>query len=180
MRKSVAIIAYLIICPIFTFGQMSRVKIDNLYSMKILDIMAADESLNNQASLQASNLELEKYIIVIHEPKSEFVEVMKKLGEYDESVSVVDNLANAQISVFSEGLEVLDKSEITKKRAHGMALRRIDIDANIAGIDSSIAYFFGYVEGEETLYTIMAWTLLDMKDEFKREVEKMIKSIKEQ
>jgi hypothetical protein len=37
----------------------------------------------------------------------------------------------------------------------------------------------GYVEGEKTLYTIMAWTLKSRKSSFEKEANDMINSLKE-
>ncbi|MFT5859758.1 MAG: hypothetical protein ACI865_001862 [Flavobacteriaceae bacterium] len=59
--------------------------------------MSQDGNLNDQASLQFANLQKEKYIIVIHESKSEYIEIFRDLDQFDEALSVIDNYAEHQV-----------------------------------------------------------------------------------
>lgn len=159
--------------------EYDNVEIANLYSMDLPDFMTVATELNDQASLQYSNPYKEKYIIVINESKEEFVEIFKGLGMYDDSKSIVDNFAEQQYNFMKEESVIVSETEMRSLKANGLNVRRIDFDANVAGIPETVSYFYGFVEGEENLYTIMAWTAESKKDSYQEEVEKIIKSIKE-
>ncbi|MFT5859757.1 MAG: hypothetical protein ACI865_001861 [Flavobacteriaceae bacterium] len=159
--------------------EYNNVEIANLYAMDLPDFMTVATELNDQASLQYSNPYKEKYIIVINESKDEFVEIFKSLDMYDDEKSIVDNFAEQQYNFMKEESNIVSETEMRSLKTNGMKVRSIDFDANVAGIPETVSYFYGFVEGEENLYTIMAWTAKGKKDSYKEEVEKMIKSINE-
>ena len=102
-------------------------------------------TLNDQASLQFSNPDSEKYIIVIHESKSWYIEIFRDQDDYDESESVIDNFADHQVYFLSEDQDVLDQTEMAERKSHGMDARRVNVDANLAGINIFITYFYYFV-----------------------------------
>lgn len=179
MRKSGSLILSTLMFSTFSYAQTNEVVVENLFSMKIPEHMSQDMTLNDQASLQFSNPDSEKYIIVIHESKSWYIEIFRDQDDYDESESVIDNFADHQVYFLSEDQDVLDQTEMAERKSHGMDARRVNVDANLAGINISITYFYYFVEGKDNLYTIMAWTARHQKDDFKREVRKMFNSFKE-
>jgi hypothetical protein len=154
-------------------------EINGLYSMDIPTILSSTTELNDDASLQYNSLYGEKYIIVIDENKKEFVDMFNSIGEYDESISVVDNYANVQLSFMDESLTVSDESSLKSFKINGMDARVKAMDGEILGVAEEISYWLGYVEGENTLYTIMAWTLKSRKSSFEKEANDMIKSLNE-
>ena len=101
------------------------------------------------------------------------------LRTFTTSKSIVDNFAEQQYNFMKEESVIVWETPMKSIKTHGMELRTKDFDANVAGIPETISYFYGFAEGEENLYTIMAWTSESKKDSFKDEVERMIKSIKE-
>jgi hypothetical protein len=157
----------------------NTIEVAGNYSMDIPDFMKSTTALNDEASLQYNNLFKEKYVIVIDEDKAEFIDVFKELGEYDESKSVIENYSDLQISYFKEAGGVIRESKLISKDINGMPSRQIAIDANVQGVDESISYWLGYVEGKESMYSIMAWTLESRKDDFEKEANTMIRSLKE-
>jgi len=161
------------------FCQSEIIDVNGLYSMDIPAVLNATKTLNDDASLQYNNLYEEKYIIVIDEDKQEFVDVFISLEEYDESISVVDNYANVQIAFVDESVEITEELKLKSMKINGMAARLKVMNGLISGLDEEISYWLCYVEGKETLYTVMAWTLKSRKSSFEKEALKMIKSIKE-
>jgi len=154
-------------------------EVNDLYSMDIPTILSSTTALNDDASLQYNNLYKEKYIIVIDENKKEFVDMFNSIGEYDQSISVVDNYANVQLAFMDESLTVSEESSLKSMKINGMDARVKAMDGTILGVAEEISYWLGYVEGEETMYTIMTWTLKSKKSSFEREANDMINSLKE-
>lgn len=157
----------------------NTIEVGGEYSLDVPDFMKSTSALNDEASLQYNNLFKEKYVIVIDEDKQEFIDVFKELGEYDESKSVIDNYADLQISYFREAGGVIRESKVVSKKINEMEGRQIAIDANVQGVDESISYWLGYVEGKDKMYSLMAWTLESRKDDFEKEANLMIRSLKE-
>ena len=157
----------------------NTIEIGGTYSLEIPDFMKSTSALNDEASLQYNNLFKEKYVIVIDEDKQEFIDVFKELEEYDESKSVIDNYADLQISYFREAGGIIRESKVVSKKINGMESRQVAMDANVQGVDESISYWLGYVEGKDKMYSLMAWTLEGRKDDFEKEANTMIRSLKE-
>lgn len=157
----------------------NTIEVGGTYSLEVPDFMKSTSALNDEASLQYNNLFKEKYVIVIDEDKQEFIDVFKELEEYDESKSVIDNYADLQISYFREAGGIIRESKVVSKKINGMESRQIAMDANVQGVDESISYWLGYVEGKDKMYSLMAWTLEGRKDDFEKEANTMIRSLKE-
>ncbi|MDG1428846.1 MAG: hypothetical protein P8P87_08160 [Crocinitomicaceae bacterium] len=155
-----------------------KVDVAGLYSMEIPDYMTSTTLLNDQASLQYNHLSKEEYIIVINESKQEFVDLLELLDMYDEDMSVVENFAAQQSELLTEGLTVIQKSDMEKVNGK-LPMCGLELDARMAGIPDPISYYYGFVEGEENLYTVMTWTLLSNKEKYHREALHMIKSLEE-
>ena len=155
------------------------VEVGALYDIAVPDFMFSTSAVSDDASLQYNNLYKEKYVIVVDEPKDEFVEAFEELGLYDSVQSVLDNYALARFTLLSEGAEVLEESGVTSMDINGLPGRVKSYDANVFGVPETVSYFLGFVEGEEQLYMIMAWTLKSRKDDYVNEAMTMIKSFRE-
>lgn len=159
--------------------ETKEVEVNGLYAMDIPTGLNSTTTLNDDASLQYNNLYKEKYIIVIDENKKEFVDVFVDIGGYDESVSVVDNYANLQLGFLDESVTLSAESPLKSMKINGMDARVKAIDGSILGVAEEISYWLGYVEGENTMYTIMTWTLKSKKSSFEKEANAMIQSLRE-
>lgn len=154
------------------------VDVAGLYSMELPDYLTSTTALNDQASLQYNHLAKEEYIIVINESKEEFVDLLKMLDMYDEDLSVVENFAAQQSGLLTAGLSVIEKSEMQTIKGK-LPMCGMEVDATMTGIADPISYYYGFVEGEDNLYTVMTWTLLDNKKKYHKEAIRMIKSLEE-
>ncbi|MFT5778789.1 MAG: hypothetical protein ACI837_001745 [Crocinitomicaceae bacterium] len=156
-----------------------NVQVNSLYEIVVPSFMESSTTLNEEASLQYNNLDKEKYVIVIDEDKQEFIDVFKELELYDDKKSIIDNYAIQQAEFMSGGSDIKFKTKMEKMKFNGLTARGINFDANVQGVDETVSYFFGFAEGEETLYMIMAWTLESVKSTYEKEAEEIIKSFKE-
>ncbi len=161
------------------YENMEEKKVNDTYSIQIPSDFSITTTLNKDASLQYNNLAQERYFIVIDESKQDFVDAMIEGDIYNEELSVVDNFAEVQISGFSSNLKITSQSEVEKAKINGMDARIFSFDAEVQGISVPISYFTAYVVGQEQIYTLMGWTLVSSKDQYKGQVNKIIHSIKE-
>lgn len=162
-----------------------EVKIDDLdgnplYSMKLPDYLTAGDDLNDEASLQYQNIYKEVYVIVIDEPKQDFIDVFMSLDDYDSTKSAVDNYADAQMESIEGNMStVTSKSTIRKTKFGKCDARVADVAGTQEGIDDAMGFTVAFVEGKETLYMVMTWTFEKTKSEYQEDMDKMINSFKE-
>ncbi|MDN5203688.1 hypothetical protein QQ008_20025 [Fulvivirgaceae bacterium BMA10] len=154
------------------------IKINNEYGIKIPSYMKKTNDLNDEASLQFQNVFKEAYIVIIDESKKEFVDTFKEIGEYNDSISVAKNYRDIQLQFLHEGIDISMQSEPKSKRIHGLDAELVEIDGRVDGIFYDISYFLTFIEGEEKVYMVMAWTLKKRKEKYKKTFEKAVGSFR--
>lgn len=122
--------------------------------------------LNDEASLQYQNTLREAYVIVIDEPKEEFIETFKMLHQYSDSMSVIENYCATQLSYIKQNTTVSHQAEQTKFTIGGLEAITETFQGAIPQIEEEIAYHLTFIEGEENLFMIMSWTLNSRKEKY--------------
>ena len=148
------------------------------YGIHIPNYMKKADNLNDDASLQYQNIFKETYVIVIDESKEEFIDAFKELDMYDESVSVVKNYREIQMGSLTEAIQVKSQSAPRSVNINGLEAELVEIDGHAEGVTPGIAYFLAFIEGDDNVYMIMAWTLLKRKDKYRDTFEKTIQSFR--
>jgi len=143
------------------------VSIDGDYRIDIPKFMTGTTGLNEEASLQFQSLLKEAYLLVIDEPKAGFEKIFRELGQYDEELSVIQNYRVARLQLLSRSAEISNKTKPELRIINDLDSEVMELDAIIDGIPSEISYFLTFVEGDERVYMIMAWTPKDKKMEHK-------------
>jgi hypothetical protein len=159
-------------------ADLETISVDGNYSMGIPKFMTKTDGLNDEASLQFQNIFKETYVIVIDENKQEFIDAYKDLDTYDSTTAVIANYADTQVQLTTSSMNVLSKSELKFFPINGNKAANIEIDAEIEGVAAPITYFLTFVEGDENLYFIMAWTLQKYKDDYRETYGEIAKSFK--
>jgi bifunctional DNA-binding transcriptional regulator/antitoxin component of YhaV-PrlF toxin-antitoxin module len=154
----------------------NTVTINDDYQVSIPKFMRAATGLNDQASLQYQNIFKETYVIVIDEPKSGFVDVLKDMGQYDEDQSLVQNYREVQLQLLASTMNFNHQSEPKSLKINGLDAEMVEIDARVDGIKEGISYVLTFFDGTDNAYMMMAWTLQDQKDEHKKTFETIAKS----
>ncbi len=151
------------------------------YSLDVPEYMSEATDLNAEASLQYQNIVKETYVVVIDEPKDEFMQVFSELGLYDASLSPLENYAQFQSESLLEMMStVADRSDLEYRESNGSRRASFTVTGTIADVpDLSIYYVLGYVEGASTMYTIMGWTLESRIGRYGVDLEQMVASFKE-
>ncbi|MEZ4874942.1 MAG: hypothetical protein R2793_05715 [Flavobacteriaceae bacterium] len=150
-----------------------------LYEMQIPEYMKSTKDLNTDASLQFQNIYKETYIAVIDEPKQDFIDTFTEMNEYDESKSPAENYQITQMNYFTEGLTIKSQGRAQKMTINGLEAYQQEMVGKVPGIDFDIFYLMTFIEGKETLYMMMEWTLSSNEDKYKSTFEYMANSFKE-
>ncbi|MEX1000784.1 MAG: PsbP-related protein [Crocinitomicaceae bacterium] len=154
------------------------VKVASMYELSVPNYMEQAVDLNEEASLQYQNLTKETYVIVIDEPKGEFEEIFRSLGEWNEELSLIENYRDLQVGYFTESTDMQNKSEPTSLKIDGLPTEMVALEGRPDGMQYDIYYQLGFIEGKENIYMITAWTLLDRKEKYKKTFEMIVKSFK--
>jgi len=154
------------------------IKVKSNYEIKVMDYMISTNILNNEASLQYMSPLKEEYIIIINEPKQEFIEAYLELNAYDKKESPIANYSTIQLAFFNEKMKPSYKSKLKHSTINNLSVEYIELNANIAEVNQTASYFIYYIASLESLYTIMTWTLKQNKDVYREKVRKMIRTFK--
>ncbi len=126
-----------------------------------------DRQLNDQAQLQAANLDKELYLIVLSEAKADLPTDMNLVrhSEITRSI-VVENLSNA---------EVTGPTSVTRVGEYPAV--QYEIRGTLK--DINVLYVHTTVETGDRFNQILAWTLPDNYDSSKEELQRTISSFRE-
>lgn len=161
-----------------TEADLKYVQINNEYSMSLPKYMTKAKNLNDEASLQYQNVFKETYIIVIDEDKQEFIDTFIDMGVYDSTLSVVENYRDAQVNAMSENMTIVKEGNPVALKINNRDAQTIQFDGNIEGVKNDIAYYLTFVEGNDKVYMIMAWTLVNRKAKYGKTFDTMVKTFK--
>lgn len=154
----------------------NQIEINNEYQVSLPKYMRKTSELNDDASLQYQNVFKEAYVIVIDEPKEEFVDVFKELDQYSDKYSLVENYRDVQLQLFAESMNIENETTPVSMEINGLDAEMLEIDGKVQGIEDKITYFLTFIEGDEKVYMIMAWTMLNRKDTYRADFENITKS----
>jgi hypothetical protein len=164
---------------------VTKVNVNDTYSMNIPTYMVSDSSLNDESSLHYGNNEKELYIIVIDEPIKDFVDVFKERGQYDTTKTPLENYADAQMESIISNLDTLISVSPLRKAKLGKTKNKAenalisDVVCTQQGIDERMSFTIGFVEGKVNLYMIMTWTLTSRWALYEKDMNNMVLSFRE-
>lgn len=153
---------------------LDLVRVNNQYSIEIPTFMNESNDLNIEASLQYQNIFKETYVIVIDEPKDDFISIFEDLDEYDNSVSAAKNYKDIQLKFLEEEVIIKNIDDKESSIINGLPFEIIEVDATVDGID--IGYTIAFVEGAKNVYMIMTWTMQNRHEKYSQLFEKIVKS----
>ncbi len=137
---------------VFTFfscdSEPKLVTYQNLYQIEVPGDMRTYE-INSDASLQYVHLIKEKYLMIIHESKSELIDLVSGSDYFDQYVDFLkEDMESTFNSLGSISDVYLDDSSTGKL---------LKIRGTSEGVD--IVWNTIYLEGKDNLYQICFWTL---------------------
>ena len=159
--------------------ETNEVKVaDGGYKINVPRHMSLASSLNEDASLQYSNEAKELYIIVIDEPKVDFIKEFSADEIYDDNLTPEKNYRLVQMKSLVNALTLRAEPGIKKATINGLDAEIVDFTAGVEGIPADIYYKLAFIEGTKHVYMVMTWTLDSQKNENNDEMDQMIQSFK--
>lgn len=155
-----------------------EVVIDNKYKLTLPGDLTSTTRLNDDASFQYYNGFKELYIMVIEDAFDEVYTSITDLeleGEYPFNFEGFCMLAcSGDENVFAG---VSDREKLEKTTINGLDARTFDNVRTLNGIE--VYYKMALVQGKETYYQIITWTLPERSEKYGTVMEDMINSFTE-
>lgn len=150
------------------------------YKISIPKHMSVSKELNDDASLQYQDIYKELYIIVIDEPKTDFIKTFSEpdINEYDDKLTPEKNYRMVQMKSMKEKMTLRGEPGVKKATINGLDAEIVDFTGAVEGVASDIYYKLAFIEGTKNLYMVMTWTLASDKDKNNDEMDQMIQSFK--
>ncbi len=160
--------------------KVREVNVAGRYSIMLPTYLTEGFDLNSEASLQYQNVIKEVYIIVIDEPKQEFIDVFREIEDYDTTKSPLENYARAQMESIRSNMSVVTSESPIRlvQTGCGQAIM-YDVAGTQEGIDDAMGFTVGFYEGKLNLYMIMIWTFEKTKSVYQADMDAMLVSFKE-
>jgi len=175
MKKIHFILAALIISMAVSCDKGTQTVNVKRYRIDLPGFLTKTTGLNDAASLQYKNEPKEFYVLVIDEPRKTFEDILKEnaIG-YEPNLEGYSNLL---IESLEKGAAAKEKAVITDKKINGLNARV----ASVTGVVDGIAVFWkiAYVEGKNTYYQVLCWTLPQKQTEHEPLMDNIINSFKE-
>ena len=149
------------------------------FTLRIPNDLTITDDLNDDASLQYSNLYKEQYVIGLETDKHDFIELLKANNIDASEDSLAPALMDIQLNALYEDLEVIKQSERIHTVVNEMTTEMVAIDAKFDGIDEDISYWIACYTGNRNMFTVMVWTIKNDKNSFEKEANAILKSMEE-
>jgi hypothetical protein len=156
-----------------------NIKVGGKYEISLPPYFSEAKQLNEVASLQYQNIYRETYIVCIDEIKEEFTSLFRELNRYDSTQSLITNYRLQQIANIAQGVTFLKQSKVKKLQINGMPAEFIELYSKAENDRPEIYYQITFIEGENHVYMIMAWTLPDREKRYSEEFRAIVKTFKE-
>jgi hypothetical protein len=154
-----------------------NVVIDNRYSMDIPEGLTTTTELNDIASLQYQDMVNELYVVVIDEPIKDINDAIVEMELQDTYTPDLSGYTKLILEDFIPAVAPTTKTEPVDATINGMKAKTYTMEADVEGTPAF--YKVAYVQGKDTYYQILTWTLTSKKDEYGEKMDKMIQSFKE-
>ncbi len=176
MKKVVVLLAtvlFLASCSEST----QNVVIDNRYSMDVPEGLTTTTELNDIASLQYQDMVNELYVVVIDEPIKDINDAIIEMEMQDTYSTDLNGYTKLILEDFIPAVAPTTKTEPADATINGLKAKTYSMEADVEGTPAF--YKVAYIQGKETYYQILTWTLTSKKDEYGEKMDKMIQSFKE-
>ncbi|MEJ6623706.1 MAG: hypothetical protein QNL28_04485 [Flavobacteriaceae bacterium] len=150
MRKLIILSALLILA---CNSEPKLITFEDVYQIELPGDMSSSIELNEDASLEYSNIIKEKYLIIIHESKEDWKNIV---GETDYLKKYLNYISENFETTFNSLAQI---KNITLNESTVGTL--VEIKGKTEGIE--IIWNTIVVEGESNIYQISYWTLGDME-----------------
>ncbi|MBR9860000.1 hypothetical protein GYB22_04500 [bacterium] len=153
------------------------VSFENKYSLTIPSFLNKAYDLNEEASLQYQNTWKEFYVVVLDEPKEDFITAIESNYLSELYPNDIKGYSNLLLDFLKESMTITEESDLKEALINGLPARTIQITGTVEGVECF--FTMAYIQGLNDYYQIMTWTLAEKKDDYSSRMMKLLHSFKE-
>jgi len=153
------------------------IKIKGKYTIDIPTSFTRNDSLNEDASLTYQDLDRIAFVAVIDESKQEYNDMVKNDEALAKYAPNLNGYANLLLDSLKEKIKLDTLPKFKEIKINKLKARILEVTGTIS--DSPIYWKIAYIEGKNTYYQVMGWTLLSKKEENQEVIDAMINSFRE-
>ncbi|TPD68514.1 hypothetical protein [Flavobacterium microcysteis] len=173
MKKIIALCLFVSLFSC-TSDKTETITVKNKYSVELPSFLSEAKGLHNQASLQYQNAFKEFYVVIIDEPKQEFMDAAKTTAEFSPDFNGYSQILRGSLEASLKEAAFTDTKDT---HINGLNAKTFSLTGKMDEIP--IFYDIAYVEGKNHFYQIVIWTIESSKDKFREPMDKIIASFKE-
>lgn len=147
--------------------------VENKYSLSVPESLGITTELNDIASLQLQNQMEDFYVIVIDEPKSEFLQAVE-----NHLINTTPNLDGFYGVITNHFKQVMPQDyklyDIKKKKINSASSIVFSMSGVVDG--NSIFYRYAIIQGRQRYYQVMTWTSGKQEEKYTERMNKIIES----
>ncbi len=183
MKKYSLIIFILFIVYCKSGNDTKLVTVKNKYSVELpaflikAEVILDKDELNEDASLQYLNGLRELYVVVIEDTKSEFQQVLIKNKLNEKFPNNLKSYSNYILRYMKDQTQILHKSAMIDTIVNKLPAKIVSVSGKVE--DINVFYMIGFIEGNNTYYQIITWTISGFENKYKERMKKIIFSFKE-
>ncbi|WP_291721849.1 hypothetical protein [Bernardetia sp.] len=146
------------------------------YSLDLPSYLRESKELHEEATLQYQNPLKEFYVVVIEDNKTEFNKIIEENGLQEMFSNDLKSYSDLIVAGLKENPE-FGEANLVDKKIGTLDAKYFEFSLKLEELD--VFYHYTLVEGKDTYYQILQWTLLDRKELHKAEMDKIAASFKE-
>jgi hypothetical protein len=180
MKKLIflAIIGWLSVAMQSSESKTEKIIANNKFSINLPDYLEETKDLNKDATLQYLNPVREVYVMVIEDDKKELHDVLIENELQEIFPANVEGFARLTGSAEEDAFLIIDDWENMRDTTiNNLPAIVFENSRKIDGV--SIYYYLAFVEGKDTYYQILTWTLAYREKLYKNTFQEIIYSFKE-
>ena len=184
MKKSFFLFITTILITLFvsscgtTSSEPREIVTNAKFKMQIPGNMSSANRLNEDASMIYAHMRQELYVMVIEDPFEELETIIVE-SDLEEEYSLNFDLFCKLVSNEEEDafLIVDDRDKLKETTINGLKARFFENSRKVNGVN--IFYKIALIEGKDTYYQVIAWTITSKKDRHDTTLKNMIYSFEE-
>lgn len=163
--------------PKVNLKDFDTVSVEDELEFIVLKELTESKNLGERAIIGFSHLAKEKHFYLEQELVSDYIKSLKarKLSQKD----ILNSFAKEHLKDFKAVLKKSTESKFRKSEVNGMTCYRTEFEGDSNGFPKTKSFVFRYYQSKTSIYTIVCWTVKDMKSKFEKEALAMGLSLKE-
>ena len=143
-----------------------EITIADEFRISVPEAMFPTTGLNNEASLQFQNADLELYLILLEESKKELESVWSKSASESKDLPMILQYGQMQLERLGESIHIKNRVGPKNLTVNKLAASRLEISGSVPNLSEDLFYLLTFIEGDEKIYTIMSWTLDTNREDY--------------